>query len=386
MRILDLPVPDIEDVAAELQSLRLHGIVGLRPDDYPLLCQCLRASGRIGASDSVGPYAIERMLADAAVRIGGDNAELTAILFGLSPETRGGEPPALRKLAAETANISLQSVRKTREPILRIELANQVLAEVHDYRLRISRLEMDVRTPVGSRLAVEWLSRFEAMYSIWSAASGIGAELTGYRATLLEPDSPWEHGDNPAQSQTAQAAGYVTDSLAYVAQFLTRLDAFETRFGGLWLLPDSQAETEIANTIMRIGLSTPNNERDDSRMRIWLRAAQGELAHFLDEMSATAYGRALHDSWQDWADQCKCVWQLGDRAGREHFPTALTHPGIDSQCGLHQLISACNDYMLILDDAWDQIADWYHDVPKPTRHDLSAEQIYAQREHPAAED
>ena len=388
MNPLDLPVPDLEDVAAELQSLRLHGIVGLLPGDYPLLCQCLRASGRIGERDNVGPYAIERMLADAAVRIGGDNSELAAIIFGLSPETRGGEPAALRRVAAETAGVSQQSIRKTREPLLRIELANQVLAEVHDYRLRISRLQMDTRTPIGSRLAVEWLARFEAMYAIWSPVSGIGAELTGYRATLLEEDRPWDQEPDPdvpgdtGYTQEQQAAGYVTDALIHVARFLTKLDDLKTRFGGLWLLPGPQAETDIADAVMRIGRATPNNERDDSLMRIWLRSANGELAHFLDEMSATEYGRRLHDLWQDWADCCDCTWIEGERHGREHFPTALTHPGIDPQCDLHILIAACNDYMLILDDAWDQIADWYHDAPMPNRVDVTAEQIYSQREHP----
>ena len=49
---------------------------------------------------------------------------------------------------------------------------------------------------------------------------------------------------------------------------------------------------------------------------------------------------------------------------------------------MHILIAACNDYCLVLDDAWDAIADWYHDVPKPARADRTAEEIVAAREHP----
>jgi len=49
---------------------------------------------------------------------------------------------------------------------------------------------------------------------------------------------------------------------------------------------------------------------------------------------------------------------------------------------MHILIAACNDYCLVLDDAWDAIADWYHDVPKPVRADSTAEVITAAREDP----
>ncbi len=49
---------------------------------------------------------------------------------------------------------------------------------------------------------------------------------------------------------------------------------------------------------------------------------------------------------------------------------------------MHRVIMACNDYCLVLDDAWDEIADWYHDVPKPVRADKTAEEIFAAREEP----
>lgn len=68
--------------------------------------------------------------------------------------------------------------------------------------------------------------------------------------------------------------------------------------------------------------------------------------------------------------------------GRNYFPTHLSHPGILDECDMHILIAACNDYCLVLDDAWDAIADWYHDVPKPARADRTAEEIVAAREHP----
>jgi hypothetical protein len=103
---------------------------------------------------------------------------------------------------------------------------------------------------------------------------------------------------------------------------------------------------------------------------------------FLGALAGTEIGRETHSDWQDWASTCRCRWELGSRVGREYFPTHLTHPGISEQCDVHRLIAACDHYCLVLDDAWDAIADWYHDVPKPTRTYRTAEEIYMAREDP----
>ena len=72
------------------------------------------------------------------------------------------------------------------------QLVQLMLGEVHRHRLRTAQLRRDVRTPVGSRLAVEWLHRFEAMHQIWAPVTGLGNNLTAYRSTLLEEDRPWD--------------------------------------------------------------------------------------------------------------------------------------------------------------------------------------------------
>ncbi|MCL5734743.1 MAG: hypothetical protein M1274_04000 [Actinobacteria bacterium] len=384
--LLDIPVPTPEELDAELAAVRRVGITEMRRLKLPALTTAARAAGRVEPRERVGAYVIERMLRDTVVGIGGRDGELAAKLFGLTEETRGGRPPALRKMAAEDAFVTVEHFRHAYEPRLRAALADRVLAEIHDYRLRLARLRLDLRIPIHSRLAVEWLARFEAMYRIWTPLTGVGNELTAYRSTMLEVGRPWDQvtrEDGSPYSQELQAAGCVTSALAHFARFLIELRDFEVRFGGLWLLPEPQAETELRDAVHRVVLASPNIDRDDSFLRLTLsEVPDRELHPFLRALAATDIGQGIHADWQDWASTCECTWEPGSRAGREYFPTHLGHPGISEQCDMHILIAACNDYCLILDDAWDAIADWYHDVPKPARTDRTAEEIYAARQDP----
>lgn len=386
---LDIPVPTPEQLEGELAEIRRIGITEMRRLHLPALTTAARAAGRVGPNDPVGTYVIERMLRDAVVNIGGSDGEIAAKLFGLTEETRSGRPPVLRKEAAEDAHVSVPHFRHAYEPRLRFAIADRVLAEVHDYRLRLARLRLDLRIPVHSRLAVEWLARFEAMYRIWSPLTGVGNDLTAYRSTLLEEGRPWDLATNPdvvresETTQEIQAAGYATDALVHFARFLVELQDFQVRFGGLWLLPEPQAEKDLSDAVYRAMLASPNNERDDSFLRsVMSEVPNRELHLFLRALAATDIGQDMHAEWQAWAGTCQCSWELGSRVGRAYFPTHLTHAGISDQCDVHRLIAACNDYCLILDDAWDAIADWYHDVPKPIRTDVTAEEIYAARENP----
>lgn len=383
---LDIPVPAAEELEEELAEVRRSGITAVRRLGLPALTTAARAAGRVEPHEAVGTYVIERMLRDAVVGIGGSDRELTAKLFGLTEETRGGRPSDLRKLAAEDAFVTVEHFRHAYEPRLRAALADRVLAEIHDYRLRLVRLRLDSRVPIHSRLAVEWLARFEAMYRVWTPLTGVGNDLTAYRSTLLEEDRPWDLVTNPdgsRYSQDSQAAGYATFALAHYARFLVELRDFEVRFGGLWLLPEPQAETDLREAVYRVELSVANNERDNSFLRSTMSEVPDREMHgFLQALAGSDIGRAMHDEWQDWVRTCRCNWELGSRVGRNYFPTHLGNPGISEQCDMHRLIAACNDYCLILDDAWDAIADWYHDVPKPTRTYTTAEEIYEARENP----
>ncbi len=202
------------------------------------------------------------------------------------------------------------------------------------------------------------------------------------RTTLLEPDRPWDDAVDPnhldeGYSQERQAAGYVTFAFFYYTLALLALRQFEVGFGGLWLLPDAQAETDLRDAIYRIVLASPHNERDDSYMRMLLGEVPGQELHgFLSRVAADSIAKETHDEWQAWAGTCTCSWTLGKRHGREAFPSHRNHPGISERCDVHVLIAACGDFCLILDDGWDQVADWYREVPLPGRRDVTGEEVY----------
>jgi hypothetical protein len=379
-------LPDEPALLDDLKTLRRRGITQLASLDVPALRQVVRAAGRIGPDEPVGAYAIEAMLRDAVAQVGGDHGDAAALLFGLEVGARSDRPSELRRLAAELLGVGVEHFRHTQEPALVGQVVQLILGEAHRYQLRRARLREDVRTPVGSRLAVEWLSRFEAMYRIWSPVSGLGADLTAYRSTLLEQDRPWDREPDPSDpdddgyTQERQAAGYVTFAFYHYTRALLALQQFKIQFGGLWLLPDAQAETDLRDAMYRVVLTSSNNERDDSYMRSLLADVPDQELHgFLVRVADDPIAKATHDEWQQWASSCKCAWTLGERHGREAFPTHRNHAEISEQCDLHILVAACSDYCLILDDAWDGIADWYHDVPMPQRRDVTGEEVYALR-------
>ncbi len=382
--------PDADAIVADLKELRRRGIVQLTNIAAPALRRAVHASGRIEPETKVTAYMVETMLRDAVPRIGGDAADATALLLGLAEGARSDSPVELRRAAHEMmSKCSDNHWRQYWEKQFFGQIAQILLGDIHTHQLRQAQLRRDVRTPVGSRLAVEWLTRFEAMYRIWTPVTGIGNDLTAYRSTLFEPARPWDRAANPddtdddSYTQERQAAGYVTAALFHHTAALVAERRFSIEFGGLWLLSDAQAETDIADAMHRIRLATPNNERDDSYLRGLLTDdVAGELHQFLEAVGADPIAMAIHNEWQAWTATCVCTWAPGDRHGREPFPTHLNHPNIDPNCDVHQLIAACGDYCLILGEAWDQIADWYHDVPVPTRTDTTAEEIYTLRQSP----
>ena len=103
------------------------------------------------------------------------------------------------------------------------------------------------------------------------------------------------------------------------------------------------------------------NQRDDSYLRSLHQKAGGEIHQFLTLLAADKQvGMVTHDEWQDWLRTCQCTWTHDDsQTDREHFPTSRTHPCIQADCQPHQVIRACTDFLLLVDEDWRRIADWY---------------------------
>ena len=387
VRVLDVVLPSEDELVEELKQVRRAGISQVSRAAMPALERLARASGQVDVDAAVGAYVIESTIREAVSGIGGDLSDLAAISLGLEPGARADRPAELRKLAAETAGVSASHYRHTLEPRIFTAIAQVMLRDAHLYRMRLTRLRDEARTPVGSRLAVEWLARFESMYDIWTPTVALGNDLTAYRSTLLEEDRPWDLEPDPADptdlghTQERQALGYAYHALHHLACLLAATQRFQRRFGGLWLLPDAQAETDLADANYRIRLESPFSEHDESQIRMILAECDNEeLDPFLARLELTELGREHRNVWERWCASCDCTWDPGATAGRDYFPTHRNIEGVDKHCDVHNLILGCNDFCLILNDAWDEIADWYRDFPRPVRTGLSAEVLYSERE------
>lgn len=373
---------------ADLNRLRQAGITQLRRLDVPALAQVVVAIGDVAPDRPVEPPAIEEAIRASIEELGpGRMADAAARLFGLEPGTRHQTPTQCREDAAEVYDRSVSWFRERHQPLIIDEIAEALLRKAHRYRLRRAHLEMERRTPASSRLAVQWLERFEAYYRIWSPISGLGNDLTAYRLTLLDEDRPYDEEPDPEDpqdqgyTQELQAQGYGTFALYHYACFLHALGAFQHRHGGLWLLSDAQADQEVADAVYRISWHSPMNERDDSYLRQVVEEARGELHAFLNTLKQDEIGRDTHQEWQEWLAGCACVWPPEDLPEREPLPTHLQHAGIDRRCQVHAMVAACADYMLLIDHDWQGIADWYSidTGPNPS---ISSEKLYSEHVKP----
>lgn len=112
----------------------------------------------------------------------------------------------------------------------------------------------------------------------------------------------------------------------------------------------------LSDADYRIRLLSPNNEEDDSFLRgpsarCGVKSSQASTSAF----KAIPPSPEIHRIRQEWVGQSHCTWEIGDRSGRDFFPTHRNHPGISEKCPVHALIAACNGFCLLLDDSWDQL-------------------------------
>lgn len=257
----------------------------------------------------------------------------TAALLGLASGTRGLNLMERRREAADLLDVSADLFRKHLE-VNRIQaLSDELAAMDSTFQARLGH-KLDGPSPPESRLQIDWLKRHEAYRRIWSPVFALRADLLillGY----LRADAP-EH----------DVADRLMNLLWRRAQFTRSLNAFVEEFGGLWLLSDPNKESRAAEAIYVINRLGPGGENDDSWLRLKLgEAAEGELDPFGDLVWQEDQGKEMVVLWLDWAKQCKC--QLNGGA----------EPVDD--CAVHRWLAACVEFERLIDEDWDQVADWY---------------------------
>jgi hypothetical protein len=354
----------------------------------PALEQLVEVLGQEGTRTSAIEAALRRGIEQLG---GGPWSDAASALLGLTQGLRGLGITQRRERAALALDIAPLTFQRTREKPLLEDLAEKLLELSAVGEMREAHEQMSRRLPAESRLAVQWVERFEAYNRIWTPVYALGADLTAYRSTLLEEDRPYDRvpgtdgPDDPGYSQESQAEGYARFALFRFAQYLWEVRQFMTRYGGMWLFSDGETETAVSDAVYRIAWHvTPFNERDESWLRTAMQDSRGqELHHFMQQLSNTTTGGARHEEWLEWVRSCQCRWDTAsvtegedaDAGGDGHFPTSRTDARIDPDCQMHCVVDACADYCDLVDRNWRQIADWYH-LEETPRRGVRPEELY----------
>jgi hypothetical protein len=362
----DFAVPAYADLLADLKRVRERGLGKLRTYRVDALrAACVVTDLSITTEQE--PAAIETLLRKAIESLGGGGqADAAEYSLGLIGGTKLWPAAERRKRAAEAYGISVDRFRKAYELQIMEQIAEGILAACRETHMRRARLQLERRHPADSRLAVQWVERFEGYYRIWTPVWKLAADIEATIATYREPPMdhlPWDPDSVEAYDPVDQARGYARYALHAYAWYQLELRKFMIKHGGLWLLSDAAAELQASDAIYRIGWHNPLNEEDDSWLRRHLADARHEEQdHFKQLLLNTSAGSAIHDEWQDYIASCHC-------------PT-LDEPKPD--CQPHTVIAASKEYCDLIDNEWLKIADWYHPGERPSR-GIEAKELYAMR-------
>ena len=189
---------------------------------------------------------------------------------------------------------SAEAFQRRYEDNLLADIGDKILKLCEDQELRRARIQLERRNPAESRLAVQWVERFEAYYRIWTPAWALGADLTAYRSTLLDPKRPYDEylpSGELGYTQEAQAEGYAVYALYRWAWFQWNVRQFMLTHGGMWLLSSSDAEIRVADLVYEIGWRvTVYNERDQSWLRNAISQSRGQEFDHFQSMLKKPYG------------------------------------------------------------------------------------------------
>lgn len=362
--------PAHDELMRDLARIREKGIGRLRGLDLPALEAAVRIIDPTESAD-VEPAAIAAVLRAAADTLGGGSLqEASEYLLGLYPGTALWSGKLRRDEAAQLFGVVTETFRKKPEQELLGQIAEAILSQCHDARLRSTRLDMEQRRhPADSRLAVQWVERFEAYYRIWTPAYALAEDLQAAIDTYLEEPAdhyPWDPNSAEPYDPIKQAQGYGHSALYWLAQFHLEVRRFRSKHGGLWLLSDVQVEQDVADAVYRIGWHNDLSDGDESFLRRLLADSRHEEAeHFWNVLQGFSRGLEINRRWQAMIRQ-----GVGVETGEEK-----------SQSQVWLTIAACRDYCRMIDEDWLRIADWYRPSANP-KGSISGTHLYRRATEP----
>lgn len=348
----------------DLAAIREKGIGRVRSLSLPAL-SLAAAIVDPTVTDEVEPAAITAVLRSAVDGLGGGSMQDSAeYLLGLFPGTALWSGALRRSKAADLFGVASETFRKKHEKELLGLVADEILSACHDARLRSTRADMEQhRHPADSRLAVQWVERFEAYYRIWTPAYALAADLEAALETYLEEPAdhyPWDPESVEPYDPVRQAEGYGHSALYWLAQFHLEIKRFKSKHGGLWLLSDAETEQQVADAVYRIGWHNNLSDGDESFLRRHLADSRHEeVEHFWKVIQSFSDGQRINANWQ-----------------------RIIRDGVDlkesdkSSSQVWLTIAACREYCDLIDNDWLRIADWYRPGSSPARSVASGSRLY----------
>lgn len=326
--------PAPADLAAELGGLLRRGVTteGLR--SCPAILGLALTQAKSASSQTADlAVAAHTLITEAAKRVDDGSYGPAATLFALAPGTRGSLLKERRRQVAELLHVSVEHLRKDREPLLIEAVADELYAADSAYRLRHRHRTEAEREPEQSRLGIDWLEQHRSYRRIWTPVSGMRNDLNVLRGYLTAEE----------ENKPAIADRLVNITWQWV-RFELALERFVQEQGGLWLLADMDSEIAAADTVHQLQLNVPLGEADCS----WLRTLLAESPHeeldgFAGKLvEAGERRRELMGLWVGWAscrnqDECECPYHAWQRAAER--------------------------FIHLIDEDWYRVADWYRQSP-----------------------
>ena len=179
------------------------------------------------------------------------------------------------------------------------------------------------RQPAESQLRVDWVTRFEDYYRVWTPIVALAVDVRVVLTTGDSTDPDREH--------------FLIKALYYYSQYVTHLQDFTEAHGGFWFLADAATDQRVANAVVRIGHEGPFTELDDSFLRKRYKSAVELVDWWPSESDSLA---EYLDKWRKWVEGCLTPQPAGP-------------------CHVHGMLMACDQFAVGIDQSWDAVVDWY---------------------------
>lgn len=290
------------------------------------------------------------LLKEACARVDGERDGAVATLLGVAEGMRGVKLMRRRQKAAERIPASKDHFRKFKENDLLLAVGEDLVTLDSTFQ---ARLNQDAQIPEAteSRLKINWLARHEAYQRIWSPVSALRGDLVillGYLRQNVAAGVELEQTTDQSPVPWPDIADRGMNLMWRRAQFTSAVERFTEDFGGLWLLSDPNQESRAAEAIHKLNAGGPGGDADDSWLRLRLTEAKnGELDDFMNVVYANEHGTEVLRMFLDWAARCKC--SLDENAAPR------------TTCNVHQWLAACDEYIDLISEDWDKVADYYRE-------------------------